>query len=121
MLLQHGTMGTADKNEDSSMHLEQDAFVMQNLPGAASDSTSVSMNTISKERVSDIVSSGDVSRTRHSFKSSDEFFHGMLSYRVRSEGPKGAGGNNFAKLIYEACSQAVDIKKTSNETQGSES
>jgi hypothetical protein len=95
---------------------------MQNLPGAVSESTSVSMNIISNIliakaerraslRISDSVSSGDVSRTRHSFKNSDEFFHGMLSYRVRSEGPFDAGGNNLARLIHVACCKFSESQK----------
>ena len=46
-----------------------------------------------------------------SFKSTDEFFHGMLSYRVRTEGPPDKGGNNLARLIYDACSKTVDIQR----------
>jgi hypothetical protein len=37
-----------------------------------------------------------------SFEASDAFFHGMLSYRVNSEGPS---GNDLALLLWESCSQ----------------
>jgi len=68
------------------------------------------------------VSRSATPRTRISFKTSDEFFHGMLSYRVRTEGPSDKGGNNLARLIYEACcSEAVDSKHKKNEMKGLES
>jgi hypothetical protein len=35
-----------------------------------------------------------------SFGGGDEFFHGMLSYRVNSEGPN---GNNLASLLWDSC------------------
>jgi hypothetical protein len=35
-----------------------------------------------------------------SFGACDEFFHGMLSYRVNSEGPN---GNNLASLLWDSC------------------
>jgi hypothetical protein len=57
---------------------------------------------------------------RLSFKTSDEFFHGMLSYRVRTEGPKDSGGNNLARLIYEACCNFRDTKNEKSETPSSE-
>jgi RNase P subunit RPR2 len=37
-----------------------------------------------------------------SFGAGDEFFHGMLSYRVNSEGPN---GNNLALLLWDSCCQ----------------
>jgi hypothetical protein len=40
---------------------------------------------------------------RLSFGCKDEFFHSMLSYRVRTEGPVDKEGNNLARLIYDAC------------------
>ena len=51
-----------------------------------------------------------------SFKSSEEFFHGMLSYRVRSEGPSDKGGNNLARLIYDTCCSVDDINDAKNPT-----
>ena len=53
---------------------------------------------------------------RLSFKSSEEFFHCMLSYRVRSEGPSDKGGNNLARLIYDACCTADDANGANNAT-----
>jgi hypothetical protein len=38
-----------------------------------------------------------------SFGAGDEFFHGMLSYRVNSEGPN---GNNLALLLWDSCCQS---------------
>jgi hypothetical protein len=58
--------------------------------------------------------------THLSFKRTDEFFHGMLSYRVRTEGPSDKGGNNLARLIYDACNAGV-MKSEKSESQGSES
>jgi hypothetical protein len=46
-----------------------------------------------------------------SFKFYDEFFHGMLSYRVRTEGPSDAGGNNLARLIHDACCKVSESQK----------
>ena len=57
---------------------------------------------------------------RLSFKTSDEFFHGMLSYRVRTEGPEDSGGNNLARLIYDACCNFRDTKNQKNEAPSSE-
>ena len=37
-----------------------------------------------------------------SFGAGDEFFHGMLSYRVNSEG---TNGNNLASLLWDSCCQ----------------
>jgi hypothetical protein len=56
-----------------------------------------------------------------SFKNADEFFHGMLSYRVRTEGPVDKGGNNLARLIYNACCKSCDvsIEKTAMHTSES--
>jgi hypothetical protein len=54
-----------------------------------------------------------------SFKSTDEFFHGMLSYRVRTEGPPDKGGNNLARLIYDACSDTVDIQREKENKESS--
>ncbi len=50
-----------------------------------------------------VESAGVASRntSRLSFKPTDEFFHAMLSYRVRTEGPVDKGGNDLARLIYE--------------------
>lgn len=61
------------------------------------------------------------SATHLSFKHTDEFFHGMLSYRVRSEGPSEKGGNNLARLIYDACSNAEDMHKGKSEPPSAES
>jgi hypothetical protein len=36
------------------------------------------------------------------FRAGDEFFHGMISYRVNSEGPN---GNNLASLLWHSCCQ----------------
>jgi hypothetical protein len=56
-----------------------------------------------------------------SFKSSDEFFHGMLSYRVRAEGPSDKGGNNLALLIHEACCSDADISTKRDESSSKSS
>jgi hypothetical protein len=42
---------------------------------------------------------------RFAFKCDDEFFHCMISYRVRAEGPQQSGGNHLARLIWDACSE----------------
>jgi hypothetical protein len=65
---------------------------------------------------------GFVSRsaTHLSFKHTDEFFHGMLSYRVRSEGPSDKGGNNLARLIYDACRNAGDLPREQSESPSAE-
>jgi hypothetical protein len=60
------------------------------------------------------------SATHLSFKRTDEFFHGMLSYRVRSEGPSEKGGNNLARLIYDACSDAGGMPKEKSESPSAE-
>jgi hypothetical protein len=60
------------------------------------------------------------SATHLSFKHTDEFFHGMLSYRVRSEGHAEKGGNNLARLIYDACSNAEDMPKGKSESPSAE-
>ena len=60
------------------------------------------------------------SSNRLSFKITDEFFHCMLSYRVRTEGPEEKGGNNLARLIYDACCSSGDIIEKSG-SRGSES
>ena len=58
---------------------------------------------------------------RLSFKYSDEFFHGMLSYRVRAEGPHEKGGNNLAGFIHDACCSAEDFSIAKNESSASQS
>jgi hypothetical protein len=64
------------------------------------------------------VSFGVASRVsnRMSFKSSEEFFHCMLSYRVRSEGPSDKGGNNLARMIHDACCATNVVNGENNAT-----
>ncbi len=68
---------------------------------------------------SSLFSAESRSANRMSFKSSEEFFHCMLSYRVRSEGPPDKGGNNLARLIYDTCCSADEINSAKNPTSGS--
>jgi hypothetical protein len=50
-----------------------------------------------------------------SFGAGDEFFHGMLSYRVNAEGPN---GNNLAKVLWDSCCQrGVSARQNSNDDE----
>jgi hypothetical protein len=75
----------------------------------------------SHPRGSTVIGIASRSGKRLSFQSSDEFFHGMISYRVRAEGPAEKGGNNLARLIYEACCGSAGTKIENNEVDGFES
>ena len=73
----------------------------------------VSMSERNSNHVAVTMPSVAISSTsnRFSFKVSDEFFHGMISYRVRTEGQLENGGNNLARLIWSACSDLASASK----------
>jgi hypothetical protein len=78
------------------------------------DEASARVQTAAIEGVVSSTEGADAYFAKHSsFRTHDQFFHCMLSYRVNSEGPFESTvkcGNDLARLIWHSCSHCISSK-----------